>query len=156
MIGGALAVDPKAKVSLEALRLNAKKARMAHRLHHRLRIDELMQEANVDAEEVMRFLYGLGVMRVVRPADEVPVEVEEAAAPAAPAPTPAPAAPEPVAAAVAAVAASRASSIESQPVFANDRVYTDWASARSAARRSRPALGDSTVTRAWSPIRIDV
>jgi hypothetical protein len=100
-IGADLTVDPRAHVDVDSLRLNAPKARMVQTLKRRLRIDEVMREASVSAEEAMRFLCALGVMRIARLSDEVPDEPEpkpvepsqpvERAAPAKPVEQPAPA-----------------------------------------------------------------
>jgi tetratricopeptide (TPR) repeat protein len=72
-IGTPLAVHPDEADALAALRLNAKQSRVVQELTKRPRIDELLALGVLDPAEVSRLIYALGLLGMVRPADQVPV-----------------------------------------------------------------------------------
>ena len=87
-----LAIDPRAKADLNALRLNAQRARAVDLFKKRLRIDEVMGQSQLDPNELVRLVYALHVLGLLMPADTVPIDVEATLKPKPVAPTPAPAA----------------------------------------------------------------
>ena len=81
LVGCPLALHPSPPVAPEALKLNAKSARVITQLKARPRLDQLAAESNIPFEELTRLLYALAVLGVVVPADTLPAAPPPVAAP---------------------------------------------------------------------------